>query len=93
MARASTHEWTTQLSVEPCEVRYRRQILDLEIDHEILRVSSRPFTAQPVTISYRGHFRDISPGQTYEFRLIKPRGERSPCRPARAASETKGRPS
>jgi Glycosyl hydrolase family 65, C-terminal domain len=27
------------------QVRYRRHILDLEIDHEMLRVSSRPFTA------------------------------------------------
>jgi hypothetical protein len=33
-------------------VRYRRYILDLEIDHEMLRVSSRPFTAPPVTIAY-----------------------------------------
>jgi Glycosyl hydrolase family 65, C-terminal domain len=34
------------------QVRYRRYILDLEIDHEMLRVSSRPFTAPPVTIAY-----------------------------------------
>jgi alpha,alpha-trehalase len=65
------------------QVRYRRQILDLEIDHETLRVSSRPFTALPVTIAYRGHFREISPGQHYEFRLIRPRAKRSPCAPTR----------
>ena len=72
------------------QIRYRRQILDLEIGHERLRVSSRPFTAAPVTIGYRGHFRQISPGQSYEFRLIKPRAERSPCAPARAETDTKG---
>jgi alpha,alpha-trehalase len=72
------------------EVRYRRQILDLEIDHEMLRVSSRPFTAAPVTIAYRGHFRNISPGQSYEFRLITPRAERTPCAPARVGRATRG---
>jgi alpha,alpha-trehalase len=61
------------------QVRYRRHILDLEIDQETLRVSSRPVAAAPVTIAYRGHFRDISPGRSYAFRLVKPREERSPC--------------
>jgi alpha,alpha-trehalase len=82
------------LHIDPClpcelerlrtQVRYRRHILDLEIDHETLRVSSRPFSAAPVTIAYRGHFRDISPGQSHTFRLVKPRGERNPCVPARS---------
>jgi trehalose/maltose hydrolase-like predicted phosphorylase len=77
------------LHIDPClphelerlttQVRYRRHILDLEIDQETLRVSSRPFAAAPVTIAYRGHFRDISPGQSYAFRLVKSREERSPC--------------
>jgi len=56
-------------------VRYRGQTLDLEITQDLLRVSSRPFTAYPITISYRGHVREISPGQRYEFRLV-PRKER-----------------
>jgi alpha,alpha-trehalase len=51
-------------------VRYRGQTLDLEVTHEKLCVSSRPFTAHPITIAYRGHVREISPGQRYEFRLI-----------------------
>jgi alpha,alpha-trehalase len=72
------------------QVRYRRQILDLEIDHEMLRVSSRPFTAAPVTIGYRGHFREIGPGQSYEFRLIKPRAERTPCATTHVRPETEG---
>jgi alpha,alpha-trehalase len=51
-------------------VRYRGQTLDLEVNHESLSVSSRPFTAYPITIAYRGHVREISPGQRYEFRLV-----------------------
>ena len=54
-------------------VRYRGQILDLEVTHDKLCVSSRPFTAHPITIAYRGHVREISPGQRYEFRLIAKR--------------------
>jgi len=56
-------------------VRYRGQTLDLEVTQDLLRISSRPFTAYPITISYRGHVREISPGQRYEFRLV-PRMER-----------------
>jgi alpha,alpha-trehalase len=84
------------LHIDPClpdelerlgtQVRYRRHILDLEIDHETLRVSSRPFTAAPVTIAYRGHFRDISPGQSHTFRLVRPGAERTPCAPSRSRS-------
>jgi len=53
-------------------LRYRRQILDIDVNHDRLRIASRPFTAPPITIAYRGQFRDISPGQAYEFRLIQP---------------------
>jgi multidrug resistance efflux pump len=28
------------------------------------------FTAYPITIAYRGHVREISPGQRYEFKLV-----------------------
>jgi alpha,alpha-trehalase len=51
-------------------VRYRGQVLDLKVTHDCLEISSRPFTAYPITISYRGHVREISPGQTFTFRLI-----------------------
>jgi alpha,alpha-trehalase len=83
------------LHIDPClpdeldrmktQVRYRQQILDIEIDHQTLRVSSHPFTALPVTIAYRGHVRDISPGQAYTFRLVSPPGGRSRCAPGPAA--------
>ena len=52
-------------------LRYRRQILDIEVDRDLLRIRSRPFTANPITIAYRGHFRDVSPGDTYVFQLLK----------------------
>ncbi|MDG4647830.1 glycosyl hydrolase family 65 protein [Roseibacterium sp. SDUM158017] len=51
-------------------VRFRRQILDFEITQDRLTVTSRPMTAHPVTISYRGQSRDMSPGQSFTFRLI-----------------------
>lgn len=61
-------------------VRYRRQILDLEITQERLTVSSREMTAYPITIAYRGQTREMSPGQSFTFGLVpetKPdRGER-----------------
>jgi len=52
-------------------VRFRRQILDLEITQETLTVESRSMTAQPVTIAYRGHVREISPGQRFTFKLVR----------------------
>ncbi len=51
-------------------VRYRRQILDLEITQERLTISSRVMTAYPITIAYRGQFREMSPGQTFTFGLV-----------------------
>lgn len=54
-------------------VHYRRQILDLKITQESLTVSSRVMTAHPVTIAYRGQTREISPGQSFTFRLTPER--------------------
>ena len=53
-------------------LRYRRQLLEVEADHEVLRISSGAFTTAPITLAYRGHYRDVAPGDSYEFRLIKP---------------------
>jgi alpha,alpha-trehalase len=73
-------------------VRYRGQVLDVRVTHDCLEISSRPFTAYPITIAYRGHVREISPGQTFTFRLIPPRpaAVHEP-KPARAEMEKKGR--
>lgn len=54
---------------------YRRQLLDVEADHDVLRIASGSLPAAPITIAYRGHYRDLAPGDTAAFRLLKP-GER-----------------
>lgn len=51
-------------------VRFRGQVLDFEITQKELTVSSRTMTAHPVTIAYRGQAREVSPGQSFVFRLI-----------------------
>jgi alpha,alpha-trehalase len=53
-------------------LRYRRQVLDIMADHDVLRVESRPFTADRITVAYRHHVRDVAPGERYEFRLLRP---------------------
>ena len=69
-------------------LRYRRQILDVEVNCDRLRIASRPFTADPITIAYRGHFRDLAPGDIYEFRLLKPEERnRDENRTTRAATD------
>jgi alpha,alpha-trehalase len=51
-------------------VRYREHILDLHVTQDCLTVASRMVTAAPITVSYRGQSREISPGQKIAFRLI-----------------------
>lgn len=54
------------------KVRYRKHILEIEADHDEVKLFSHPLTANPITVAYRGHFRDVAPGETYVFRLLKP---------------------
>lgn len=54
-------------------VHYRGQTLDVRVDHEMIEISSRVLTAHPITIAYRGHVHEISPGQTVTFGLVVPR--------------------
>ena len=65
-------EYLERLSMR---IRYRRQVLDVEVDHERLEVSSRKFAAAPVRIAYRGHIREISPGGSCSFRLLRPHAD------------------
>ncbi len=73
-------------------LHYRRQTLDVEADHDVLRIRSGAFTTTPITLAYRGHYRELAPGDTCEFRLLRPeardrdenRGRRPP--PADAAA-------
>jgi alpha,alpha-trehalase len=50
--------------------RYRRQLLDVEITQQTLSIASRSFTGLPIAIAYRGHYRDLAPGERYQFTLI-----------------------
>jgi len=54
------------------QMRYRRHKLAVEINHDLLTVTSSRFNTSPITISYRADVRDLSPGGTIEFRLLKP---------------------
>jgi alpha,alpha-trehalase len=65
-------------------IRYRRQILDIGIDRERLTVTSRRFTAAPITVVYRGQVREMSPGDSYAFRLVRPRRTGATCAPRRS---------
>lgn len=53
-------------------LRYRRQMLDVMANHDTLRISSRSFTSAPIEVAYRGRYRFLSPGDTCQFRLLKP---------------------
>ncbi len=53
-------------------LRYRRQMLEVTVNHDWLRIRSRSFTSTSIEVAYRGHYRFLAPGETCEFRLIKP---------------------
>jgi alpha,alpha-trehalase len=72
-----------QLDRLSMRVRYRRQILDVEVDRQMLKITSRRFTAAPITVAYRGQFREMSPGDSYSFRLIRPPRTGAVCAPRR----------
>ncbi|HKK50195.1 MAG TPA: glycosyl hydrolase family 65 protein, partial [Myxococcota bacterium] len=63
------------------QVRYRHQVLDVDVSRSLLTISSRPFAALPITVAYRGHFRDLSPGDRCCFRLLKPEERYRPDEP------------
>ena len=54
------------------EIRYRRQLLEVEVTRDALTITSLPFAAYPITIAYRGHYRELAPGERCRFHLIKP---------------------
>jgi len=53
-------------------LRYRRQVLDVDVNHDSLVIESRSYSASSIKLAYRGHYRDLAPGETCRFRLIKP---------------------
>ena len=57
---------------------------------DILRVRPQGAlcTVAPITIAYRGHFRDVAPGDTCKFRLFTPHErQRDDNRPASVPRE------
>jgi len=75
-------------------LRYRRQTLDVDANHDALRISSLPQPAAPITIAYRGRARQVTPGDTYTFRLLRPeerdRNENREARPAQGSKDDAG---
>jgi len=60
----------------------------VEVTQDCLSVSSRVMTAQPIRIAYREHSRELSPGQSFTFRLVE---EHKPDRPARERAQEQAR--
>ncbi len=91
---------TLPVDVERLQVRlrYRRHRLDVVATQTSLQVHSRPEVAPMIDIAYRSHVRKLSPGDTHDFRLIRPedrnRGNRRAAADAagdRSAVEREGR--
>jgi len=53
-------------------IRYRRHLLEIEVDHATLTIESRPVAAHPIAVAYRGQQRDLLPGRRCQFRLLTP---------------------
>jgi len=70
-------------------LRYRRQVLEIDADHDQLRITAHQVTGPPVTIAYRGHVRELGAGQSCRFRLVEPLAvrRRSPCAPSNVADD------
>ena len=54
------------------QMRYRHHKLTVEINHDLLKVTSSHSNTTPITIAYRADIRSLTPGGTIEFRLLKP---------------------
>ncbi len=75
-------------------LHYRGQTLCVEANHARLRITSGSFTSAPITIAYRGHFRELAPGDACEFRLLKPEErDRDENRSRRAQAPRREKPS
>lgn len=53
-------------------LHYRNQVLEVDADHERLAIRSGAYTTHAITVAYRGHYRDLAPGDHCRFRLLKP---------------------
>lgn len=62
----------SQLQRVRVKLSYRSQALDVEANHDRLSIRSHAFAAIPTSVAYRGHYRELAPGETCEFLLIRP---------------------
>ncbi|AGA32775.1 Trehalose-6-phosphate phosphatase [Thioalkalivibrio nitratireducens DSM 14787] len=53
-------------------LHYRNQTLEVEADHDRLEIRSGAYTTRSITVAYRGHYRELAPGDRCGFRLLKP---------------------
>jgi alpha,alpha-trehalase len=53
-------------------LHYRNQTLEVEANHDTLEIRSGAYTTRSITVAYRGHYREMSPGDRCRFRLLKP---------------------
>jgi len=53
-------------------LHYRNQTLEVEANHEQLEIRSGAYTTRSIAVAYRGHYRDLAPGDHCCFRLLKP---------------------
>jgi alpha,alpha-trehalase len=57
-------------------LQYREHRLDIEATQTHLRIRSHRAMAPVINIAYRSHYRKMNPGDSQEFRLIRPRHAR-----------------
>ncbi len=53
-------------------LQYRNQTLEVEATREILEIRSGAYTTHSIMVGYRGHYRELAPGDYCRFRLVKP---------------------
>ena len=52
-------------------ILFRGHDLQIVVDGKCVEITSQPTAAPPVTVGYRGHYRDLAPGASTRFHLIE----------------------
>jgi len=58
-------------------ILFRGHDLQIAADATNVEITSQPTTAPPVTVGYRGHYKDLAPGATTRFHLIERKARKS----------------
>ncbi|MBS0002602.1 MAG: trehalose-phosphatase [Thioalkalivibrio sp.] len=61
-----------ELQCVTVRLHYRNQTLGVTADHDQLEIRSGAYTTRSITVAYRGHYRELAPGDRCCFRLLKP---------------------